>query len=114
MDKKEMIEFAKQNLVEAMKPLKGIEGLRSPEQVIRDIEDGSGQPNSFFTSITILRNKRFELEYEAAEEGIVFSTCFSNQVVTEEYSNEMLTIYQKKNWIESNVSVLIKLHADKE
>lgn len=98
MNNEQMVEFALDNVQTAMKGLEGVEGVRRTKRIIEEIKI-----NDDLMEITILHNMRFEMHYSPRTKKIEFSTTYSNQDITDEYMNEMMTINQAKNLIESNI-----------
>lgn len=90
-------EVAMEMLVDSLKPLKNIEGTRSLEMITDDLN------RKLIDTATIIRNNRFELEFNKVSMEIKFRTTFSNQTINKDFMDEMMTIDQSKNWVESNL-----------
>ena len=84
------------NLKVALAPLENIQGIRSLNSIISQMEGSSKITNS----ATILRNNRFELEFNFNSKEIIFNTTNSNQTINSEYINEMMLINQSRYEIE--------------
>lgn len=95
--------FILEMLEEALKEISNIKGVKH----IKRIEDEIG--SIFDDEVTVLYNKQFELVYNKELRSIELRTTFSNQIVSKEYMDEMMWLYQKKGAIEMQLQVLHKM-----
>lgn len=95
-------------LYEELKNLKSfsteISGVKKLSKIIEELFDGG-----FNGEVEVIKNNQFELVYLLDEEKVEFRTTFSNQVIDQNYMNQMMMINQRQSIISSLMKSIDKL-----
>lgn len=79
---------------------KGVRGVNNHERVIREM----GEVSDFMFEVNIVYNNRFSLVYNHDFRSFELNTTYSNQIIDEDFIEEMNLLNKAKNILDKEVS----------